>query len=343
VFSVKASRSCIHVLDTDTNATCVQSRDALAAKSDEIELLKKTIAGKDDYVKDLQAEVGAAVTFHTQDQDEIERLKQAITELQATKDQLMRDHEKLSVQRTRLRIPSVDNTSARSSGTTLIQERSPPLTKPAVEPPIIEALPSMPVSSDDVRNNSIQETPKRHIRSESTPNRWHLISNDVPPPELRGFRRRSLGIKDFMKKMVKKEPKAEDVTEPIQAEEEKPMELPSSRAALSTKDKNASIRPATAAPKVTDQDPFYTPQAGSAPQSIRPANVRRHTRRYYAAQDAKDEERPQTAAAGVTASNDDTSVSTKRRSWGASYVYARVGKRERLTKSRNKLKRRSLY
>lgn len=308
-----------HGFETDTNAACAQSRDALAAKSDEIELLKKTIAGKDDYVKDLQAEVDAAVSFHTQDQDEIERLKQVVTELQATKDQLMRDHEQLSVQRNRLCIPSVEHASARSSGTTLIQEVSPPLTKPVIEPPIIEALPPMPDSSDDMRANSIQETPKRHLRSESTPNRWHLMSNDIPPPELRGFRRRSLGLKDLMKKMVGKETKVEDVTEPNQAkEEEETADLPSSRDALSAKDKNASIRPATAAPKVSDQDPFYTPQALPAPQSIRSANVRRHTPRYYAAQDASKDKRPQTAAADVKASKDDTSVSTKRRSWGAS-------------------------
>jgi hypothetical protein len=145
------------------------------------------------------------------------------------------------------------------------------------------------------------------------------MSNDIPPPELRGFRRRSLGLKDFMKKIVGKDTKAEDVTEPTQAkEEEERADLPSSRDALSAKDKNASIRPATAAPTVNDQDPFYTPQAVPVPHSIRPANVRRHTPRYYAAQDAKKEERPQTAAADVKTSKDDASVSTKRRSWGAS-------------------------
>ncbi|KAF1917791.1 hypothetical protein BDU57DRAFT_555555 [Ampelomyces quisqualis] len=311
-----------------------ESRDTLAAKLVEIELLKKTIAGKDDYVKDLQAEVDAAVSFHTEDQDEIERLKQAVTELQATKDQLRRDHERLSVQANHLRIPSVEHASARSSGPTLIPDLISPLTKPAVESVIVKALSSMPVSSDDVRNNSIQETPKRHIRSEDPPNRWHLMSNEVPPPELRGFRRRSLGLKDFVKKIVKKEPKIEDAMEPNQAKEEEATNLSNNRAALSTKDRDASILRATVASKLPDQDPFHTPQADPASQTIRATNIRRHTPRYYTAQDASNAERPQTAAAAeMTTSKDDTSVSTKRRSWSAS----------QLTSPRNKLKRRSLY
>jgi hypothetical protein len=231
----------------------------------------------------------------------------------------MRDHERLAIQRTRLRISSIEHTSARSSGATLIQELSPPLKKPSVESPPIEDLAPAPVISDNARNNSIQETPKRHIRSESTPNRLGLMSNEVPPPELRGFRRRSLGLKDLMKKMVKKDAKADAVTEGSMPtkDEEAPDSLPV-RAALSIKDKNALVRPTTAAPKMASQDPFYTPPTAPMPQNIRPANVRRHTPRYYATADATVEIRPQTAAGEVKASKDDTTISTKRRSWGAS-------------------------
>jgi hypothetical protein len=231
----------------------------------------------------------------------------------------MRDHERLAIQRTRLRISSIEHTSARSSGATLIQEMSPPLKKPSVESPPIEELASVPITSDGTRNNSIQETPKRHVRSESTPNRWMLMSNEVPPPELRGFRRRSLGLKDLMKKMVKKDAKADAVIEgSVLTKEEESSALPHGRAALSIKDKNALIRPTTAAPKMASQDPFYTPPSAPIPQSIRPANIRRHTPRYYATPDATVEARPQTAACEMKTSKDDATISTKRRSWGAS-------------------------
>jgi hypothetical protein len=243
------------------------------------------------------------VSFHTQDQDEIERLKQSFAELQATKDQLMRDHERLAVQRTRLRLASTERTSARSSGTTLIQELSPPLTRPSDEPAPVETLPEIPLPVEASRNNSIQETPKRHIRSESTPNRWSLMSNDVPPPELRGSRRRSLGLKDFMKKMVKKDPRAEPAHSPV------PNEAPTSRTVLTPKDKNAILRPNTAAPKTVSEDPF-TDASVPLPPAVRPANTRRHTPRYYATQDANVGERPQTAAGEMKASK------ASRLSWG---------------------------
>jgi hypothetical protein len=284
-------------------------------KDDEIERLRQTIAGKNDYVKDLRAEVDAAVSFHTQDQDEIERLKQSLAELQATKAQLMRDHENLAVQRTRLRLSSVERTSARSSGATLIQELSPQLTRPSDEPAQIEATPQLPLPSDDSRNNSIQATPKRHVRSESTPNRWSLMSNDVPPPELRGFRRRSLGLKDLMKKMVKKDPKADAEPEPVSDEK------PKSRAALAPRDKNASLRPNTAAPKMVSADPFTDSSvplpAGMRPAKAKQANVNKNTQRYYATQDSKDKERPQTATGEMKANKDETGRPASRLSWGA--------------------------
>lgn len=297
-----------------------ESRDALAAQENEINQLKQTIAGKNDYVKDLQAEVDAAVSFHTQDQDEIERLKQTMAELQATKDQLMRDHERRALQRTRQRISSTEHTSARSSGATLIQELSPPLPKSTNEVPTVEALPPVPAIAEAERNNSIQETPKRHIRSESTPNRWSLMSNTAPPPELRGVRRRSLGLKDFMKKMVKRENKTNPTTDaaPVKQEDKDRTEPPKPRPALSTKDKNTAIRPNTATPlSKTDaaimHDPFYTGPSVPVPKAFRPAKVRQHTPRYYAGQDTKQEERPQTAKE----SKDDSSKSLSRRSWGA--------------------------
>jgi hypothetical protein len=314
------------------------SQDALRVREKEVELLKNTLIGKNDYVKDLLAEVDAAVAFHTQDQDEIERLKQNVAELQATKDHLMRDHERLALQRTRTgtrqRVSSTERASARSSDATLIQELS-PLPRSTEEAPQVEALPSVPAIADSERPSSIQETPKRHIRSESTPNRWSLMSNAAPPPELRGVRRRSLGLKDLMKKMVNREDKTNTTTDtalrksedkPRKSEDKNTAEPPKPRTALSTKDKNTTIRPATAAPlSKTDEaimhDPFFTGPAAEVPvpQGFRPANVRRHTPRYYAEQDdvkeQKQEERPQTAMG----SKDDSTMSKSlsRRSWGA--------------------------
>lgn len=297
------------------NAT-LQCRDALAVQKGEIKDLKAIITGKNDYVKDLQAEVDAAVSFHTQDQDEIERLKQNLAELQATKEHLMRDHERAAIQRPRIRVASAEHTSARSSGVTLIQEASPPLPKTSSEAPPVEALPAIPVFDDSTRNGSIQTTPKRHLRSESTPNRWHLMSNAAPPPELRGARRRSLGLKDFMKRMVKKDDKENADPEMEQTKEQDTIEAPK-RPALVSRNFNPSVRPATAAPSGlrTMPDPFTDAPSVPVPHGFRPANVRVNTPpRYYPAQEHKEESRPQTAAE----SKDDLTVkSVKRRSWGA--------------------------
>ncbi|OAL02021.1 hypothetical protein IQ06DRAFT_315775 [Phaeosphaeriaceae sp. SRC1lsM3a] len=290
-----------------------ESREALAAKANEIDLLKRTIAGKNDYVKDLQAEVDAAVRFHTQDQDEIEQLKQSVAELQATKSQLMRDHERLAIQRTRTQPQFIEHASARSSGTTLIQDLSPRLPNPLGEHPV-EALPTISDPPEELRNNSIQETPKRHKRSESTPNRFSLMKTDVPPPELRGSRRRSMGVRDFVKKMVRRDSKLDP---PFESMSPKTVDTPSvaiGTSALSNKDKNAMMRPATAISKPTYLNSLHT--APAVPAMQRPVPVRRTTPRYYATSDAKAEERPQTAASEANVTKDDMGIGSKRRSWG---------------------------
>lgn len=290
-----------------------QSREALAAKANEIDLLKRTIAGKNDYVKDLQAEVDAAVRFHTQDQDEIEQLKQSVSELQATKSQLMRDHERLAIQRTRTQPQSIEHASARSSGTTLIQDLSPRLPNPLGEHPV-EALPTISDPPEELRNNSIQETPKRHKRSESTPNRFSLMKTDVPPPELRGSRRRSMGVRDFVKKMVRRDSKLDPPLESMSPETVDTPSVAIGTSALSNKDKNAMMRPATAISKPTYLNSLHT--APAVPAMRRPVPVRRTTPRYYATSDAKAEERPQTAASEANVTKDDMGIGSKRRSWG---------------------------
>ncbi|KAL1796032.1 hypothetical protein ACET3X_006256 [Alternaria dauci] len=327
-------------------------REALANKDEEMELLRNTIAEKDHYVKDIQGELDAAASFHTQDQDEIERLKQSIDELQATKYQLMLDHERLGSQRTRQRVISMERTdrsSARSSGATLIQELSPPLTKHAEEAPPMEALPTMPVVPEC--EGSIQENPQRHVRSKSSPkestNRWSLLSHDVPPAELRELksnRRRSLGLKVMMQKMVRKNQEADSTSTyaaKTRPEESVKREESKLRRVLAPKDKNLSIRPSTAASAIASKpvgaQPFAVPKTSPLPQTVRPPNPRRDspsTPQYYATQSAttqeakaadkeneEKKERPRSVIGGEPARP------KSRLSWG----------------STNKLKRRSLY
>lgn len=297
-----------------------ENGDALVNKEEEIRFLKNTIVEKDQLIKELTGEVDAAVNFHTQDQDEIERLKQSITELRATKQQLMLDHERLASQRTRQRIVSADRTSARSSGATLIQELSPALTRPSDERTPVEALPTMPVVVESQSNESIQMTPRRHLRSESTPNRWSLMSNDVPPPELRetkASRRKSLGLKGLMKRIVRKDTEVDKSAGNKTTENNEVNEMDKSRMrnALALKDKNVSLRPKSAVPTsmvgttVTQSATHATTAA--LQEDVRPLNSRKNTPRYYANQQAKDNERPTTAV------GDEAVRPVSRRSWAA--------------------------
>ncbi|OAL44833.1 hypothetical protein IQ07DRAFT_238347 [Pyrenochaeta sp. DS3sAY3a] len=291
-----------------------ESRDALMAKEEEIELLRNTIAEKDHYVKDLQGEVDAAVNFHTQDQDEIERLKQSIVELQATKEQLMLDHERLASQRTRQRVVSTDRTSARSS-----DERSP-----------MEAMPPMPALVESRSDESIQQTPTRHVRSKSSPVRRSLISQEVPPPELRelkSVKRRSLGFKDLMKKIVRKDSAFDSAHDrETRLQDEDNSERPKTRNSVINEGKRTLFRPKTAntaseSARPVTPDAMHKSTVSTIPENLKPPTSRRNTPRYYAAENAKEEDRPKTAI------GDDAARPSSRRSWAAT----------------NKLKRRSLY
>ncbi|KAI4706402.1 hypothetical protein J4E89_008817 [Alternaria sp. Ai002NY15] len=324
-------------------------REALASKDEEMELLRNTIAEKDHYVKDIQGELDAAATFHTQDQDEIERLQQSIDELKATKYQLMLDHERLGSQRTRQRVISMDRPdrfSARSSGATLIHEPSPPLTKISDEAPPVEAIPIPPMPVVPEREGSIQETPQRHLRSKSspkeTPNRWSLMSHDVPPAELRELktnRRRSLGLKVMMQKIVRKtqEPEQPSTDTTTPAPEALPKREESKlRRVLAPKDKNMSIRPSTAASAIPSKpvgsQAADTPLTSPLPTNVRPPNPRRNTPttpRYYAvtanatgpeagaAQKEKEKEKEREKERPRSAMGPEAAKSKSRLSWGA--------------------------
>jgi hypothetical protein len=235
-----------------------ESRDALEAKDDEIEHLKKVSAAKESQVEDLKNEQEAAKSSQVQLQEEIEVLKKAKVELESTKEQLMLDHERLAQHRARNRNSSAEYTSARSSGATLITD---PLS--VVITNDNTPLPARPVTITG--DGSIQSTPERMRGSPATTpavtpvadradtNRVSMISHDVPPAELRDEkqgRRKSLGFKGLMRKMTGRDEKA-DKTE--KGKETKPaQETPRPKTALLPKDKNAPIRPKTsAAPEAT--------------------------------------------------------------------------------------------
>jgi hypothetical protein len=125
------------------------------------------------------------------------------------------------------------------------------------------------------------------------------MSHDVPPAELRELksnRRRSLGLKVMMQKMVRKNQEADSTsTEAVKTRAEEPLKREESklRRVLAPKDKNLSIRPSTAASAIASKpvgaQPFATPKTSPLPRAVRPPNPRRNspaTPRYYATQSA---------------------------------------------------------
>lgn len=291
-------------------------RRTLKIKEEEAKKFRKTIADKDQHIKEIQGELDAAASFHTQDQDEIERLKQSIAELQATKYQLMLDRERLVTHRPRQRVLSAERTertSARSSGATLIQEMSPPSTTPS------EENTSTPVPQEvevQEREGSIQQTPVRHVRGKrsvkSINTRWNLMSQDLPPPELRaakGTRSKSTSFKDVMQKMVGSKTQDSVI-----------------RRVLVPKDKNATPRPSTSAsikpPKPIERSSTTPPATSPVPQNLgvaakpKRANLTQQ-QRYYAAHDATIMEIPAASVRPYTANEAEGQRPKSRYSWGA--------------------------
>ncbi|XP_014555186.1 hypothetical protein COCVIDRAFT_17223 [Bipolaris victoriae FI3] len=291
-------------------------RRTLKIKEEEAKKFRKTIADKDQHIKEIQGELDAAASFHTQDQDEIERLKQSIAELQATKYQLMLDRERLVTHRPRQRVLSAERTertSARSSGATLIQEMSPPSTTPS------EENTSTPVPQEvevQEREGSIQQTPVRHVRGKrsvkSINTRWNLMSQDLPPPELRaakGTRSKSASFKDVMQKMVGSKTQDSVI-----------------RRVLVPKDKNATPRPSTSASikpsKPIERSSTTPPATSPVPQNLGVAAKPKRAsltqqQRYYAAHDATIMEIPAASVRPYTANEAEGQRPKSRYSWGA--------------------------
>lgn len=210
-----------------------ETHDMLDVKDGQIAELEKGKAEQERKIDELSREKQASEEANSKLQEDNQRLERVLAELESTKEQLMLDHERLARHRTRQRTSSSDRASARSSGATLITE---PVNGVFISD---EPLPARPVSIGP--NSSIQVTPERHVRRNTT--HLNMISNDVPPPELRHARHKSLTLKGLMRKIVGKDNDAQKTDKMGEgAESTRP------KIALMPKNKNGLMRPKTAAP-----------------------------------------------------------------------------------------------
>ena len=181
-----------------------ESRDDLAKKETEIQKLRSALAKKDRQLETLRADMQVTMRKSESIRDEIEQLKQSVVDLQAAKERLMQDHERLAAQRSRPRVPSAEYASARTSGATLINEQSPPprLTPSDDAPP----MPAASVMGSPILGSVQQRGATRgHRRSQSDSQRHSLTSN-APTADMRHAKRRSgLGLRDMVKRIVKKD------------------------------------------------------------------------------------------------------------------------------------------
>ncbi|KAF2652810.1 hypothetical protein K491DRAFT_569941, partial [Lophiostoma macrostomum CBS 122681] len=234
-----------------------ESRDALDGKNSEIEQLKSVATKKDSELQHLKKQTEAAARSQSELQEEVDGLKRSVAELESTKEQLMLDHERLAQHRARQRTSTgtADHTSARSSGATLITEPVQVFTDTETPLPTRPATIATDFSVHSTpETNTAVDTPVTPTPADRKPhaNRFSLITNDVPPPELRSSRRKSLNIKSLMRKMAGKETGDKDkdsrkaqVVRKEQAKETQTQQRP--RTALAPKDKNAPLRPRTSA------------------------------------------------------------------------------------------------
>ncbi|KAJ4348839.1 uncharacterized protein N0V89_010217 [Didymosphaeria variabile] len=257
-----------------------ESHEELETRNEEIKKLQMAATERDAKVEELRKAGEASSSAQTKLQEENERLKQNVKELESTKEQLMLDHERLARHRARNRTTSAEHTSARSSSATLIHEPPQPPTVPAEEEPPLPARP-VPITPTTPTPSSIQGTPERHLRREPPPTRLSMISNDVPPAELRHSKRKSLTLKGLMRKIVRKD-EDEVADNPV-------VESPRPKTALVPKDKNAMLRPKTAAPDSTAGNKAKEDR----PKTAAPAKEESGHRRYYS------EGRPKTAVTGI--------------------------------------------
>ncbi|KAI8943351.1 hypothetical protein NX059_001368 [Plenodomus lindquistii] len=289
------------------------AQDMIAAKDEEIRQQTQSMSDVDRYVGRLRREIDAAIRFHTEDQEEIETLKQTVSELERSKSQLMAEREQQASQPTRPRITSADPDSARSSDA------------PTIAP--VEALPPMPFATES--------TSRGRAQSASTPTRpsalSNMVSSDEPAVqerEVKSVRRTSLGLRDMMKKITRKDDQEEPAADAIKEAKVKQFDRARMKNALSSMTPSALSRPSTAtaassvpATPIAPVTRKPAPATAPVPEKMRSPRSRRNSMRYYATPATKDE-RPQTAASKEV-------KTAKHKSWG--------------TNVQTKLKRRSLY
>jgi hypothetical protein len=220
-----------------------ESRDQLAEKEIEIQVLKKSVGEKEAKFVQLENDKDATATSQSKLREENEQLKRTVADMEATKQQLMLDHERLAQHRARQRNSSADHASARSSATPFTDAQVQTVTSD-------EPLPARPVTNiptpTHMPSTSIQNTPERHLRSD--PQKLSMISNDLPPPELRGVRRKSLTLKGLMKKFVRKDEMDEELENDNSTTKKETKDRERPRTALMPKNRNVLMRPRTAVP-----------------------------------------------------------------------------------------------
>lgn len=271
-------------------------QEKLEASGEEVAELRSKAAAKDGEVDDVKKAKDKAEREQTKLQEQVRALKNSVSELESTKEQLMLDHERLASQRARQRHSgsSAEHTSARSSGATLITDAS-------IHPIFTDAetpLPARPVTV--AGDMSIQTTPERMVGSVGTPtpekkggNRHSMISNDIPPPELRekGARRKSLGLRGFVRKMTGRDAENDthkngEVKEDKREKEKgKNHNQERPKTALAPKDKNTMMRPKTA---IVPEGALKTEKEKKVKEEARPKTA--------APSKGKETERPKTAA-----------------------------------------------
>jgi hypothetical protein len=241
-----------------------ESHNELEKKKAEIVRMKNTVAAKDGEITNLKKEKADASKALARLEQELEKVNASVAQLEATKQQLMLDHERLARQRARHRTSSAaEYTSARCSGATLVTDSIvPPTAEPAISPVLESDIPPPPTAHSIPErqrpvtpaptepfllggNDSIQNTPERVMRlPKATPeradrNHFSMISADLPPPELRTTKRRTLNFKSFLRKIVRKDGGHSDSDKEKEKERE--------RATLATRDGHANARPRTSA------------------------------------------------------------------------------------------------
>jgi hypothetical protein len=187
-----------------------ESRNDIAQKEAEIQRLGIALAEKDLQLEAIRADMIIAAEKSETVQEEIERLKESVMDLEVAKAGLMQDHERLATQRSRHRVSSAEYMSARTSGATLINEHSPPprLTFPDDVPPV----PAMPMLGSPILNSVQQRDAVRsHRRNQSDSQRHSLVSDTNVVHSQQTKSRSGFGIRGMVKRIVRKDTSIEGV------------------------------------------------------------------------------------------------------------------------------------